>query len=65
MVRFTAGLGNGNKTMSDGKEIYIDPYDGRTVPCVMCAASPQLVGTGVCSDACEDALNKWIEEDMK
>ena len=49
--------------MSDGKEIYIDPYDGRMVPCVMCAASPQLAGTGVCSEECSDALDKWIEED--
>ena len=48
--------------MSDEPEIYIDPYDGRTVPCVMCMASPQLAGTGVCSEECEDALDKWIEE---
>lgn len=49
--------------MSDEPEIYIDPYDGRTVPCVMCMASPQLAGTGVCSEECEDALDKWMEED--
>lgn len=49
--------------MSDEPEVFIDPDDGRMVPCVMCAASPQLVGTGVCSDECEDALDKWIEEE--
>ena len=49
--------------MRDEPGIYIDPYDGRTVPCVMCAASPQPVGTGVCSEECSDALDKWIEED--
>ena len=49
--------------MSDELEIYIDPYDGRMVPCVMCAASPQLVGTGVCSEECADAPEKWMEED--
>ena len=50
--------------MSDEPEIYIDLYDdGRMVPCVMCMASPQLVGSGVCSEECSDALEKWIEED--
>ena len=49
--------------MSDEPEIYIDPYDGRMVPCVMCAASPQLVGSGVCSEECSDALDRWIEEE--
>lgn len=49
--------------MSDEPEVFIDPYDGRTVPCVMCMSSPQLVGTGVCSDECSDALERWMEED--
>ena len=49
--------------MSDEPEVFIDPYDGRMVPCVMCMAAPQLVGSGVCSDECERALNEWIEED--
>ena len=49
--------------MSDEPEIYIDPCDGQMVPCVMCMASPQLAGTGVCSEECSDALEKWMKED--
>ena len=49
--------------MNNEPGICIDPYDGRMVPCVMCAASPQLAGSGVCSDECADALEKWMEED--
>ena len=49
--------------MSNEPEVFIDPYDGGTVPCVMCMAAPQLVGTGTCSDECADALEKWMEED--
>ena len=49
--------------MSDEPEIYIDPYDGGTVPCVMCMAAPQTVGTGVCSEECSDAIREWMEED--
>lgn len=49
--------------MNDEPEYSIDPDDGRMVPCVMCMAAPQLAGWGVCSKECEDALEKWIEED--
>ena len=49
--------------MSDELEVFIDPYDGRMVPCVVCMAAPQLVGPGVCSKECEDALEEWMEED--
>lgn len=51
--------------MSDDPEIYIDPYDGRTVPCVMGGLAPQLVGTGVCSVDCEEDLEEWIKEDSE
>ena len=49
--------------MSDEPEVFIGPYDGRTVPCVMCMAAPQLAGSGVCSEECANALEKWMEED--